>query len=415
MVAVDGTAQVRLGSPADRPIVVDVRAFVRADSLWPTKPDTSAPISGATPWQNRPVASPLSHYPGHEVRSVGGPSWVGFVVVQVESSNGHVGTGVSVGGPAACWIVEQHLRELVVGEPVDAIERLWDLMWRGSLSFGRRGLVVHAISAVDLALWDLLGHETGRPVHELLGGPVRDRLDFYATTDDVEVARSRGFIGCKLPLAHGLAAGPEGLRRNVETFARAREALGEDLMLAYDCWMSLDVETAVDLAHRLRPFRPAWLEECLQPDDYAGYRRLRERFPREVSVAGGEHEAGRWGFRNLSELGSVDLLQPDPTWCGGLTELMRIVAEAEVGGRRVVMHGAGPYSIHPSFARASIPFAECIAFGGRGQEVSPMFGDLLRGEPLPLDGHLTVADVSGPGFGVTVNPDVELLRPAQKR
>ena len=120
--------------------------------------------------------------------------------------------------------MEQHLRELVVGEPLDAIERLWDLMWRGSLSFGRRGLVVHAISAVDLALWDLLGHETGRPVHELLGGPVRDRLDFYATTDDVEVARSRGFIGCKLPLAHGLAAGPEGLRRNVETFARAREA-----------------------------------------------------------------------------------------------------------------------------------------------------------------------------------------------
>lgn len=398
----------------ERATITDVRAYVRADGLWPTRPDPASPESASTPWQLRPVASPLSHYAGHEVRTVGGPSWVGHVIVEVESSDGHVGTGLSIGGAAACWLVEQHLREIIVGSSVDAIETTWDQMWRASLSFGRRGLSVHAISAVDLALWDLLGQISGRPVYDLLGGPARQRLDFYATTADVHTAVAVDFLGCKLPLAHGLAAGPDGMRRNVETFSEARDILGPDKMLAYDCWMSLDVESAVELAHRLRPFRPAWLEECLQPDDYLGHSRLRERFPREIAVAGGEHEATRWGYRTLTDIGRLDILQPDPTWCGGMTELMRIIDDAEVGGRRVVMHGSGPYSIHASFARISVPFAECIAFGGQGQEVTSMFGDLLLGDVLPVRGHLTAAEVSAPGFGVRINPDVELVRPARR-
>jgi L-rhamnonate dehydratase len=392
--------------------IVAVRASVRADR---PKPVEASDDDGRIPWQLRPVASPLSHYPGREVRTVGGPDWVGHFVVEVEAESGEVGIGVSVGGEAGCWVVENHLAEFVVGAELTQLETIWDLMWRGSLFYGRRGLVVHAISAIDLALWDLAGKVSGRPVHELLGGPVRDSLEFYATTPDPAAARELGFIGCKLPLAHGMASGRAGLRSNVEAFAAARDAVGDDMFLAYDCWMSLDVQAACDLADALEPYRPAWLEECLPPDDYWGHRTLRSRLPASIALAGGEHEATRWGFRALTEIGGVDLLQPDPTWCGGLTELMRIIADAEVGGRRVVMHGASAYGIHPSFARVTVPYAECIITSASGAQVAPTFGDLFVDEPLPEAGRMHASALARPGFGLELNPDLDLVRPTQSR
>jgi L-rhamnonate dehydratase len=399
---------------APRTKVVGVRASVRADRPKPV--EAVGPAQGGDrPWQLRPIASPLSHYPGREVRTVGGPDWVGHFVVEVEAESGEIGVGVSVGGEAACWVVEGHLAEFVVGADVTELERVWDLMWRGSLFYGRRGLVVHAISAIDLALWDLFGKVSGRPVHELLGGPVRDSLEFYATTPDPAAARELGFIGCKLPLAHGMASGRGGRRANVDAFAEARDAVGDDLFLAYDCWMSLDVQAAVELAHDLAPFSPAWLEECLPPDDYWGHRTLRSRMPPAVALAGGEHEATRWGFRALTEIGGVDLLQPDPTWCGGLTELLRIIDDAEVGGRRVVTHGASAYGIHPSLARASVPYAECIITSSSGAQVAPTFGDLFVDEPLPQQGVLHASALTAPGFGLVLNPDLDLVRPTQSR
>ena len=398
--------------------VVAVRALVAADRLSLRQYDGPAAVPDETAdvhWGRRPVATPLARYRGHEVRTIAGSDWPGYFVVEVEASTGQVGLGVSVGGPAGCWVVEQHLSHFVLGKSPFEFEVIWDQMFRGSLFYGRKGLVLHAISAVDLALWDLMGRITGRPAYELLGGPSRDELEFYATTPNPEAAKAGGFTGCKLPLWYGVSAGRDGLKRNVDRFATAREIVGPDLMLAYDCWMGLDVETAAELGHRLLPYEPAWLEECLPPDDYWGYGDLRHRLPERIALSGGEHEATRWGFRSLSSIGRVDFLQPDPSWCGGMTELAKIVAEAETAGRRVVPHTCGAYSLHAGFAWASVPFSECILASPRGDHQVPQFGNLVTGEPLVRNGRLSVEDLARPGFGLDLNPDVELVRPTVTR
>ncbi|UNX54297.1 L-rhamnonate dehydratase [Georgenia sp. TF02-10] len=395
--------------------ITAVRAYVRADHEDTRTPPQPAPplgaASAATPWQQRPIASPLSVHPGHEVRTIGGPAWAGDVVVEVESDEGSFGIGVSVGGRAGCWVVEDHLAPLLVGEPVDDITRLWDLMWRATQFYGRKGLVLHAISAVDLALWDLLGRSRGESVMRLVGGPVRDEVTFYATTPDAGAARRLGFIGCKLPLPYGPAAGRAGFDANVGLFAEARDAVGDDLFLAYDCWMALDVDTAVRLADALAPYRPSWLEECLLPDDLDGLRALRSQVRPEIMLAGGEHEATRWGFRALVDAAGLGMLQPDPTWCGGLSELLQIAEVARSADLPIVCHGSGPYGLHASAALEGIPMAECIIGSGRGDTVTPFFGDLFLSEPLPHDGTLQVDELDRPGFGVELNPAVTLVRP----
>lgn len=397
--------------------ITDIRAYVRADRQENQILNQQAPpieeVSEKTPWNERPIASPLSTFSGYEVRTVGGPAWVGYVVVEVESDTGIIGTGVSVGGPAACWVIEDHLSPLLLGQQFHHPEDLWDYMWRGTQFYGRKGLVIHAISAVDLALWDLFGRTKGESVMDLLGGPLKETLKFYATTPDAEAAQLLGFAGCKLPLTYGPAAGEKGLIKNIELFANARQAVGEDFFLAYDCWMALDVAYAARLGRELSPYRPAWLEECLIPDDMRGLRRLRDLLPDDIALAGGEHEATRWGFEALLDAGSLQLLQPDPTWCGGLSELRRIAAIAQTAEVPIICHGAGPYSLHASAAIPGIPMAECILGTGSGGEITPFFGDLFEEEILPEEGKLETRLLKRPGFGVEINPDIELIRPTR--
>src|SRR5690606_38083268 len=154
-----------------------------------------------------------------------------------EAEDGTAGFAVTTGGEPAAWIIERHLARFVEGAPADALERIWDQMYRSTLFYGRKGLVLNAISGVDLALWDLLGKLRQEPVFALLGGPVRDEQPFYATGARPDLAEGMGFIGGKMPLRHGPAEGEEGLRANVEEMRAMRERVGDDFFLAYDCWM----------------------------------------------------------------------------------------------------------------------------------------------------------------------------------
>src|SRR5207249_9522833 len=117
------------------------------------------------------------------------------------------------------WIVEQHLSRFVEGQRVDRIELMWDQMWRATMFYGRKGLVLNAISAVDLAIWDLLGKIRDEPVHAMIGGAVRDQIEFYATGPRADLAKEMGFVGGKLTLVEAPATGDEGLRRNPEPAA----------------------------------------------------------------------------------------------------------------------------------------------------------------------------------------------------
>ena len=354
----------------------------------------------------------MAVYPEYaETRSSFGLDVLGTIVVEVEAGDGTVGVGVSTGGVPACWIVEQHLARFVEGAHPSEIERIWDQMWRATLFYGRRGLVVNAISAVDLALWDLLGKLRDEPVIELIGGPAHGELHFYATGPRPDIAKGLGFAGGKLPLVHGPADGEEGLERNVALAAEMRGRVGDGFFLAYDCWMALDVPYTLKLIDALLPYGFKWVEECLPPDDYWGYAELRRRAPREILIATGEHEGSRWGFRLLVDMHCCDLIQPDIGWCGGLTELLKIASYADAHDIPVVLHGSSVYGYHFLASRPTTQFAEFLMMAPEADRVVPMFSPLLAGEPVPENGRLKVSALDRPGFGVTPSSDVRLERP----
>lgn len=364
-------------------------------------------------WIDDHIATPMSIYPEYQgSRQSFGLNVLGTLVVVLEASDGTSGFAVTTGGEPAAFIVENHLSRFVEGAGVTDIERIWDQMYRSTLFYGRRGLALNAISGVDLALYDLLGKVRGEPVYATLGGPVRDELTFYATGARPDFAKSLGFVGGKMPLHHGPAEGQPGMRANLELLGRMRERTGDDFWLMYDCWMSLDVDYATRLAHAAAEFGLKWIEEPLPPDDYWGYAELRRRMPPTVLLTSGEHEATRWGFRQLLETG-VDIIQPDVGWCGGLTELLKISALADAHGTPVVPHGSSVYSYHFVLTRPGSQFAEFLMMAPDADEVVPMFSPLLRGEPVPESGRLTVPD--RPGFGVELNPDIPLHRPYRHR
>lgn len=364
-------------------------------------------------WIDDHIATPMAVYPEYrQSRRSFGIDVLGTLVVEIEADDGTIGFAVTTAGEIGAWIVERHLARFLEGRAVTDVEVIWDQMYRSTLYYGRRGVVLNTISGVDLALYDLLGRLRQEPVYALLGGPVRDELQFYATGARPDVAQRLGFIGGKMPLHHGPAEGTEGLRANVAALAEMRERVGPDFWLMWDCWMSLDVEYATRLAHAAAEHDLKWLEEALIPDDYWGYAQLKRQLPPGMLMTSGEHEATRWGFRQLLETG-VDIIQPDVGWCGGLTELLKISALADAHGAMVVPHGSSVYSYHFVLTRTNSPFAEFLMMHPTAEDVVPMFWPLLVGEPVPTDGRLRVPET--PGFGVELNPDVERERPYPHR
>jgi L-rhamnonate dehydratase len=167
-------------------------------------------------WIDDHIATPMAKYPAYrQSRQTFGLNVLGTLVVEIEADSGVVGFAVTAGGEPAAWIVETHLARFIVGGHIEDIEQIWDQMYLSTLFYGRKGIVLNAISCVDLALWDLLGKLRQEPVFHILGGAVRDELSFYATGARPDPAKQMGFVGGKLPLLHGPAEGNEGLKRNL--------------------------------------------------------------------------------------------------------------------------------------------------------------------------------------------------------
>jgi L-rhamnonate dehydratase len=361
-------------------------------------------------WIDDHIATPMSRYPEYrQSRRSFGINVLGTLVVEIEAADGTIGFAVTTGGEPAAFIVEKHLARFLEGRDPAQIEKIWDQMYFSTQYYGRKGLVVNAISGVDLALWDLLGKLRGEPVYHLLGGPVRDELVFYATGARPDIAKELGFIGGKLPLHHGPAEGEEGFARNLAMLADMRAKVGPDFWLMLDCWMSLDLNYSIRLAQRAQDYGLKWIEEALSPDDYWGYAELKRNVPPGMLVTTGEHEATRWGFRMLLEMGCCDIIQPDVGWCGGMTELMKIAALADSRGALVIPHGSSVYSYHFVITRHNSPFAEFLMMAPAADRVVPMFHPQLLGEPVPVNGRLRLPDT--PGFGVELNRGIALHRP----
>lgn len=367
---------------------------------------------GSDHWIDDHIATSMSRYPQYrQSRKSFGLNVLGTLVVEIEASDGTVGFAVTTGGEPAAFIVERHLSRFLIGADPAEYERIWDQMYFSTQYYGRKGLVVNAISCVDLALWDLLGKLRQEPVYHLLGGAVRDELQFYATGARPDIAKKLGFIGGKLPLHYGPAEGDVGLKQNVALLADMRSRCGGDFWLMYDCWMALDVDYATRLAHACAEHGLKWIEEAISPDDYWSYAALKRNVPPGMLVTTGEHEATRWGFRMLLEMDCCDIIQPDVGWCGGITELLKISALADAHGKLVVPHGSSVYSYHFVATRHNSPFAEFLMMHPGPSEVVPMFAPQLLGEPVPKNGRMPISALDAPGFGVTLNSEVPLHRP----
>src|ERR1700679_2194649 len=180
-------------------------------------------------WIDDHIASAMSRYPEYrQSRQSFGTNVLGTLVVEIEAENGVVGFAVTTGGEPAAYIVEKHLARFLEGRDPSQVEKIWDQMYFATQFYGRKGLVVNAISGVDLALWDLLGQLRKEPVHHMLGGAVRDELVFYATGARPDIAKDLGFIGGKLPLHHGPAEGEDGFVKNLALLADMRGRVGKD-------------------------------------------------------------------------------------------------------------------------------------------------------------------------------------------
>jgi L-rhamnonate dehydratase len=199
------------------------------------------------------------------------------------------------------------------------------------------------------------------------------------------------------------------MNANIAELAEMRSRVGGDFWLMWDCWMSLDLDYATRLALRSHEHGLKWIEECLIPDDYWGYRDLKRAVPPGMLVTTGEHESTRHGFRMLLEMECADIIQPDVGWCGGITELLKISALADAHGALLVPHGSSVYSYHFVITRHNSPFAEFLMMAPEADEVVPMFTPLLLNEPLPVNGRMKLPDT--PGFGVELNPECQLERP----
>jgi L-rhamnonate dehydratase len=363
-------------------------------------------------WIDDHIATPMARYPEYRAsRQSFGINVLGTLVVEIEAEDGTIGFAVTTGGEPAAYIVEKHLSRFLEGRSPEDYETIWDQMYFASQFYGRKGLVLNAISGVDLAVWDLLGKLRREPVYHLLGGAVRDEMRFYATGARPDIAKDLGFVGGKLPLHHGPAEGEEGFRKNVELLADMRAKCGDDFWLMYDCWMALDLDYATRLAHACAEHGLKWIEEALSPDDYWGYADLKRSVRAGMLVTTGEHEATRWGFRMLLEMDCCDIIQPDVGWCGGLTELIKISALADEHRKLVVPHGSSVYSYHFVITRHNSPFAEFLMMHPGPTEVVPMFAPQLLGEPVPVNGLIRASALDKPGFGVELNRDIPLHRP----
>ena len=251
----------------------------------------------------------------------------------------------------AAIVVDRQLKPFLLGKDPLAGEALWDQMFRLN-RHSRRGHFMMAISAVDNALWDLRGRYFNVPVWRLLGGPTRSAVEVYGSclgySVEPEAAaataarlKGEGFRHQKWFLAYGPGDGAAGLEKNVALVRALREAVGDDVELMFDAFMGWDFNYAVAWAKQVERYRPRWIEEAFHAEKLQSFVELRRAT--SIPVASGEHIYNRWEVNDYLRAGALDVVQCDPEWCGGVSELVRIATVASLFDVQLVPHG---HSLH---------------------------------------------------------------------
>jgi L-rhamnonate dehydratase len=339
------------------------------------------------------------------------------VLVRVHTDEGITGLGEIDSSPwVAKAIIEapashklcNGLASLLVGENPLEIGRLWQKMYKGTLYFGRRGAAIHAISGVEIALWDIAGKAAGKPIHALLGGARRSKIRAYASTlmpdtpkeaaRVVETQLQAGFNAVKL------GWGPFGRDAELDCalVEAARKAGGDDFELMVDIgkgWTS--VRDGIDRARRMEENRLAWIEEPFWPDDYGKYRALAEAV--STPIAGGEEETTLADFERLVDKGGVEVVQPDVTRAGGIGECLRIADFVRRRGKRCVLHAwsTGIIKAATLHVLAAMEEAEYMEYCVQTTDLNQR----LVAERFPLtNGEVAIPE--GPGLGIELDEAV---------
>jgi L-alanine-DL-glutamate epimerase-like enolase superfamily enzyme len=342
------------------------------------------------PWPDDPW---LAHHPLGATRDL--------VVVEVETQSGITGMGYlhllnlpllrTIG---AC--LEEAMAPRVVGRDATAVEAIWHDLWRATITAGRGGIAMMAISALDIALWDAVGKRAELPLHRLWGHyrsaiPAYGSGCFRGAGGDGMIAKARryveqGYKAIKMQVAH-----VGDLRTDLDNVRRMREAVGPDVEIMIDVNMGWSADTAILMGRKFEEYDVYWLEEPVLPDDYAGYLRCAEAL--DLRVVGGETHWGRADLKPFLENPRLPILQPDPMR-GGLTELRKLAAVADTWGMTIAPHLFPELNVQ---LLASIP-------NGLWIEQMGLLDDLWA-EPVPVaDGMITAPE--RPGHGLAFKPEV---------
>ena len=341
--------------------------------------------------------------------SMGGFRFHGWLVVEIFTDAGHVGIGNAALAPRLTkQAIDLYLKPLLIGRDPFDTEVLWQHMYRKTMAFGRKGVGMVAISAVDIALWDILGKATNQPVFKLLGGRTKPKIPVYASrlysqpleslADETGKYLDDGYRAMKMRFGWGPVDGASGMQRNVDLVRTIREVVGDEVDIMADAYMGWTLDYARRMIPLLAPFNLRWLEEPVIPDDLQGYVSLKALG--RIPIAGGEHGFTQYEFRDMLEARAVDYIQFDTNRVGGITQARKISAMAESFAVPVVPHAGQMHNYHIVMASLNSPMAEY--FPPVDVEVgNELFWYIFDGEPTPVKGEIDLRD-DVPGLGLTI-------------
>ena len=304
---------------------------------------------------------------------------------------------------SAATIVHDEIKQFLIGKDALAGEVLWDQMYRSN-RHSRDGYFLTALSAVDNTLWDLRAKFYGVPVWRLLGGPSRHEIEFYASalgsSLQPDAVRRRatqlkdmGFRYQKWFMGYGPGSGEDGMHKNVELVKTLRETLGEDYEIMFDAFSGWDANYAAEWAKRVEKYRPKWIEELTHPEKLDGFVAVKRTT--DIPLASGEHFYGRWEVQRYLQTGALSIVQADPEWCGGISELLKIGTVASLHDVQVIPHGHSiRASAHTIFSQSpmTFPLGEYLVLKMRDYHY-------FEADPPAVE-HARMKLPQAPGFGI---------------
>ena len=332
-----------------------------------------------------------------------------WLVCEVIDENGIAGIGNAALAPEVTKkAIDCYLKKLIINEDCFDYEYLWEKMYRHTMAWGRKGIGMTGISAIDLGIWDLMGKIKKKPVFKLIGKRTKEKIPVYASKlysqpikdlqDEAAGYLKEGFKMFKMRFGWGPKDGDEG-KKNLNLVNAVREVIGYENDLMLEAYIGWNLDYSKKIIPALVKFKPKWLEEPVIPDDIDGYAELNALG--SIPIAGGEHEFTFYGFKHLLEMKAISYIQYDSNRVGGITAANKINDLAKKYNVPVVPHAGQMHNYHLTMSHENCPFSEYFPVS-KVEIGNELFYYLFKGEPEPKNGFINLDD-NTPGLGISIN------------